>query len=89
MSAQLQERKQQVLRSTITETLVDSARALEALESPSEDERMVKAWVFDELERRAGYLTLEEEPQFARVFDSTGSYLQALLTLRPALGEYL
>lgn len=79
------ERKQALLSNTSTRTLVESAVTLEAIERPNEETRMVRAWVFDELEERAGKITLEEELEFERVYDETGSYLKALVSLRPQL----
>ncbi|WP_301123498.1 MULTISPECIES: hypothetical protein [Mycolicibacterium] len=81
----IEERKQALLAKTSTSVLMESARALEALTAPCEEERMVRAWTFDEIERRVGKITLDEEPEFERVYDETGSYLAALIALRPQL----
>lgn len=81
----ISERKQALLSNTSTRTLLESARTLEALTAPSEEERMVRAWTCDEIERRVGKITLDEEQEFERVYDETGSYLDALVALRPQL----
>ncbi|AKF15273.1 hypothetical protein SEA_SHEDLOCKHOLMES_96 [Mycobacterium phage ShedlockHolmes] len=86
MTAQTTEaRKQAVLARASLPVLLQSAATLEALAAPSPAERMTRAWVFDEIERRAGKITLDEEPEFERVYDDTGSYLAALLHMRPSL----
>ena len=40
-----------------------------------------------EIERRVGIITLDEELEFERVYDSTNSYLTALVALRPQLAN--
>ncbi|AHY26910.1 hypothetical protein PBI_ZOEJ_86 [Mycobacterium phage ZoeJ] len=82
----IESRKAALLARTSTAVLLQSAATLEALQAPSSEERMVRAWTFDEIERRAGKITLDEEPEFERVYDETGSYLAALKALRPQLG---
>ena len=82
----LQERKRALLSNTSTRTLLESAFALEAIESRTEEERMVRAWVLDELETRVGALTPDEDEEFMRIYDETDSYLAALIALRPQLG---
>ncbi|QAX95638.1 hypothetical protein I5H03_gp008 [Mycobacterium phage Nibb] len=87
MSKSIEDRKAALFARTSLPVLLQSAATLEALELPSAQERMVRAWTFDEIERRVGKITLDEEPEFERVYDETGSYLAALMALRPALGK--
>uniref|UniRef100_A0AAU8GPC2 Uncharacterized protein n=1 Tax=Mycobacterium phage Pharb TaxID=3136626 RepID=A0AAU8GPC2_9VIRU len=86
MSKTIETRKAAVLARATTAVLLQSAATLEAIEAPTPEQRMVRAWTFDEIEKRVGVITLDEEPEFERVYDETGSYLAALLHMRPALG---
>ena len=81
----LQERKRTLLSNASTRTLLESAVTLEAVKALSQEERMVRAWVFDELEARVGALTPDEDEKFMRIYDETDSYLAALIALRPQL----
>ncbi|AHZ95163.1 hypothetical protein PBI_PINTO_83 [Mycobacterium phage Pinto] len=87
MSA-ITERKKAVFARASIGTLIQSAFTMEAIESPSQEERMVRAWIFDEIERRVGQITLDEEHEFERVYDETNSYLAALIHIRPQLADY-
>ena len=82
----LQERKRALLSNTSTRTLLESAIVMEAIENPSQEERMVCAWVFDELLTRVGVLTPDEDEEFMRIYDETDNYLAALIAVRPQLG---
>ncbi|AJD82317.1 hypothetical protein PBI_KESHU_97 [Mycobacterium phage Keshu] len=86
MTAQTAEaRKKALLAKTATPALLTAAMVMEAATGATAEQRMVRAWIFDEIERRAGKITLDEEPEFERVYDDTGSYLAALLHMRPSL----
>ncbi|ASR78025.1 hypothetical protein I5G95_gp08 [Mycobacterium phage Bella96] len=86
-SKSIEDRKAALFARTSTPVLLQSAATLEALSSPTADQRMVRAWTFDEIERRVGKITLDEEPEFERVYDETDSYLAALVALRPQLAK--
>ncbi|AOQ28948.1 hypothetical protein SEA_WATERFOUL_91 [Mycobacterium phage Waterfoul] len=79
-------RKAALLARTSTVELLKAAAQLEALQTTTPEKRMTRAWVLDEIEKRAGRITLDEEPEFERIYDETGDYLAALKALRPALG---
>ncbi|ASZ72720.1 hypothetical protein SEA_APOCALYPSE_96 [Mycobacterium phage Apocalypse] len=87
MSKSIADRKAALLARASTPVLLQSAETLEAIEAPTTEQRMVRAWTLDELERRVGPITLDEEPEFERIYDETGNYLTALKALRPALGK--
>lgn len=88
-SKTIEQRKIETMARASTATLVESVRTIEKVAKPAQHERMVRAWLCDELERRAGKITLDEEPEFERVYDETGDYLEALFALRPQLREEL
>ena len=77
--------KRELLSNTSTRTLIESAVTMEAVEHPNEEGRMVRAWIFDELEERGGKITMDEEEAFEKIYDETGSYLKALVSIRPQL----
>ncbi|AXQ63266.1 hypothetical protein I5G72_gp07 [Mycobacterium phage Collard] len=79
-------RKAALLERTSTAELLKAAAQLEALQTTTPEQRMTRAWILDEIEKRAGRITLDEEPEFERIYDETGDYLAALKALRPSLG---
>lgn len=87
MTSAVETRKQSLFAKTSTLILIQSAFTLEDKETLSPEERMTKAWISDEIERRAGAITMDEEMEFERVFDETGSYIAALVALRPQMGD--
>ena len=87
MNTNTADRKTALFAKIPTATLLDVARALENKTDKTADERMSSAWTVDEIERRVGIITLDEELEFERVYDSTNSYLTALVALRPQLAN--
>ena len=87
MNTNTETRKAALLASVPTATLLEVARTLENKTNTTADERMSSAWTVDEIERRVGLITLDEEAEFERIYDATNSYLTALIALRPQLAN--
>lgn len=85
MYKDLQARKLSLFNDTSTRVLIQSALALEGKITTSPDERMTRAWIYDEIERRVGLITMEEGAKFEEIYDTTDSYMTALIALRPEL----
>lgn len=87
MNTDTDTRKAALMNGQTTASLLAAARLLEANKSKTPDERMVAAWILDEIENRVGLITDDESAEFERVYDQTDSYIAALIHLRPALAN--
>lgn len=82
------QRRDALMARTATPTLIHSSVVLEMKDTLLPEERMTRAWIFDELAKRAGNTVLDREEEFESVYDATGDYLTALIAVSPALADY-
>lgn len=73
----------ELLASVDSSTLLTSLLTLDALETPTSDERMAKAWVCDELERRYPAVNAATLA-WADDLETDLTYVQALVAALPA-----
>ena len=80
---QIRARKVGLFAKATTATLVVSALTLDAKANLSAEERMVRAWVSDEIERRMG--GVKDDAAFDALLDDGLTYVECLLVTFPEL----
>lgn len=81
----IEARKTALFAKTSNLVLIDSVRTLDEGGTLTQDQRLTRAWICDELERRGGGIhTYEQEVEFERLYDRY-DYLTALLMMFPKL----
>ncbi|HEU5046126.1 MAG TPA: hypothetical protein VFT75_18545 [Nocardioidaceae bacterium] len=76
-------RKDALLARLSLTDLVRQSLAMEANPAPESHDRMVKAWMSDEIERRMG--GVQDEDAFCELLDQGHSYTECLIRTFPAL----
>lgn len=72
----------ELLAKTSTPALVLSALTLDAIKQPTEEQRLVRSWTCDELERRHPEVTAVMEA-WAEDLDTPASYVETLVAALP------
>lgn len=72
----------ELLNRTSTATLITSALMLDAIQNPTEEQRLVKSWTCGELEQRHPEVTAALEA-WAEDLDTSASYVETLVAALP------
>jgi hypothetical protein len=88
MTTNTETRKAALLARTSTSTLLASFMTLDAMTDSTPEQGLTRVWILEELERRVDPLTTDEDVAFCEALDANGgSYIAALLALRPQLAN--